>query len=149
MANQRKLLLLERLLTVQRVKRIGAEVTLAEAQQREREVQCAEDAARADSTAARDEWLDHVAQPSFSLDLLRNLSWHVLQRDEILQEAERVTTRHGEITAARRNLWQIAEAQVRHSEVSARTLHRALDRKREEKRLAEMSDRMTFGALHK
>ena len=145
MADPRKLILLDRLLSVQRAKRIGAEVTLADARERESEARSAEEVARADSRIAEERWFEHLAEPGFSLELGRNLSWHMLQSDEQVRQAECSTARRSEITAAKQGLWQIAEAQVRHSEASASRLRRAVNRKREEKRLADINDRMTFG----
>lgn len=144
MDDTRKLGRLERLLSVQRMKRIGSEAALAQAQEHEREARAAEEAAQAASQSAQAEWQDYVGRPGFSPEYSRALSSRVLKLDVQLQHAQASTMRKSEITTIKQTDWQQSEAQVRQTEASTRRMARKLERKREEARIAEIGERLTF-----
>lgn len=144
MRDRRNLGMMERLLSVQQVKRASAEAALAAARSEEQEARLAEDNARSASLTAERHWLDHLARSGFSPEYGRALSALLIERETETGQAAAATLRQGEICGEKEQVWQRSEALLRHSEAATRRLRRKVMRKHEEKSLAQLGDRLTF-----
>jgi hypothetical protein len=129
---------------VQRVRRLAAEAALQTARTSEQTARADETRARDQAEAAHREWGEHVGGTGFSPEVSRCLAAIVIEREQL---AEAAATRVGimtDLTAARQLEWQTREAQVRLSEASLKRISRKAERNREEKRLSDAADRVTF-----
>jgi hypothetical protein len=132
-----------RLASVQRVKKAAAEAALLSAQSAEAQAAAAEQEARAQSEAAQAEWSEHLAGPAFSPEFGGALAARVIGREREESSATKRSARAAEIAARRQGDWQLSEARSRSGEESLRKLRRRVRQRSEEKRLAEMADRVT------
>ena len=144
MRERARLPLMVRLAAVQRAQRASAEAQLTVARAAEAAARIAEDEARESSRAAERQWLDHVRAPGFSPEYGRALSGRLIGREEEAQAAASHVREAGEVRAGRQQEWQRQEARVQLSEASVRRLKRKLERRIEEKRMAELADRVTY-----
>jgi Tfp pilus assembly protein PilE len=144
MRDRGKLAQMTRLTAVQRARRAAAEAALHDARSGEQKVRSEEEAAQERSLAAQEQWRDHLDRPGFSPEYSRSLSTVVIAREKEGVEAAARTQRAVEISAERQADWQAREATVRLSESSLRTLRRRVNRRREENRLNEVADRITY-----
>lgn len=144
MRERGKLPLMVRLAAVQRAQRQSAQTQLAVARTAEAAARIAEEEALEGSRAAERQWLDHVGVAGFSPEYGRALSARLVGREEEAQTASLHLRNARQTCEARQSEWQTQEARVRHSENSVRRLKRRIDRRTEEKHMAELADRVTY-----
>ena len=144
MRERSKLNMMAQLSEVQRAKRTGAEAALHAARSSEKEARREEDEARDRTVAAQQQWLDHIRRSGFSPEYSRSLSVIVMARENEAADAAVRTRIASDMCLKKQSDWQAQEARVRLSEDSVRRLRRKVERRREENRLSEMSDRITY-----
>jgi hypothetical protein len=144
MRERRNLALMSRLVVVQRARRLGAEAELQRAAAAEREAREAEAEALARSAESRRDWADNLASPGFSPEFGRALSRRLLLREGEAKEAAFAADRKTEMKARSQQAWRLLEAQVRQTDGSVRRLRRKVGQLAEEKRLGELSERITW-----
>ncbi|QNA82932.1 hypothetical protein G4G27_02075 [Sphingomonas sp. So64.6b] len=96
-----------------------------------------------DMRIAQENWLDCHAQSGFAPDYSRALASRLIVRDAT---AERAGGEHREAIEAHRqqeDIWRMAEARMRSTKDRLRAAQRDAARRREEKRLDALSDRIT------
>lgn len=144
MRERDKLNMMAQLSEVQRAKRTGAEAALHAARSSEKEARREEEAARERTLAAQQQWLEHIGRSGFSPEYSSSLSIIVIARENEAAEAAVRTRIASDLCLRKQSDWQAQEARVRLSEDSVRRLRRKVERRREEDRLSEISDRITF-----
>jgi hypothetical protein len=144
MRDRGKLPLMVRLTAVQRAQRASAEAQLNVARAAEAAARIAEEEALQGSRAAERQWLDHVGAPGFSPEYGRALSTRLIGRQEEVETASLHLRNANDVCAARQGEWQKQEARVRLSEASVRRLKRKVERRTDEKGMAELADRVTY-----
>ncbi|WEJ98148.1 MAG: hypothetical protein P0Y59_14470 [Candidatus Sphingomonas phytovorans] len=133
-----------KLVAVQHVRRAAADSALAAARAAEAEALSAQQSAREAADSARDDWFAHLAEPGFAPDYARGLAGRLMQREGLAEEAD---TRHrlsADLHARRQDDWRSAEARVQLTEAQHEAARRDAARRREEKRLDALSDRVTY-----
>lgn len=132
------------LLGVQRARRAAAQAALLAARRSEDEAGARDDAARARIGEAAQEWRDCLGEAAFSPDQARLFAAGLLAA-QAESEAASLALGIARDTRLRRGQdWQRLEAQVRSGSGMLDRLRRRDQRRREERRLAELSDRVTF-----
>ena len=144
MARRGKLPMVVEMTQVQRVRRLGAEAAMAEAALASRKADEAERQAAAAAVAAREDWAEHLGGATFAPEMALALSGRFLAR--VGEEAEAAAGARDAQSdhAQKQQAWQRLEAVVRRSEQSIRQLRRGEERRKAEKRLAEVGDRTTY-----
>lgn len=143
MRDRNRLAVMTKLGIVQRAKRTGAEVALAAARGAEREADDARDEAQARVAGAHRQWLDHLADPSFSPEFAALLSGALIGRESEADGAARHVDEASDRRAERQSDWQLLEARVKSGDASLKRLRRKVAWRGEENRLAALADRTT------
>jgi len=130
------------LATLQRVSRLEAESLLIDARSRADAADA--EAARADTAEAHAEaaWQTLLAAPRFAPEWSRALAADLVQRQADAHAARETAREAAMLQDARREDWRAADARVRSADATLRTARRATERKREEKRLDTLADRI-------
>jgi hypothetical protein len=142
MRDRHNLVLMERLLTVQRVRQAASEGRLAAA--RHRETQAKEEEAKACEArnVAESHWFDHLSKPGFAPEYGRALSAMLLARERDASQATQSAEQCTQIALEREKDWQHDVALTRNGELTTKRLHRKVERKREDHRLVQLGDRL-------
>ena len=133
-----------KLVEVQHARRAIAEASLTTARDDEFEARAREARARDEATSAQDDWFSFVAGPGFAPDYARALAGRLVAREDMAAIAA------ADCDGARRahlhcqDDWRLSEAQVKLTEASLDRARRDAGRDREERRLAQLSDRVTY-----
>ena len=135
---------MDRLASVQRAKKAGAEAALLSARLAEAEASAAEEEAKARTEAAQFEWGAHLSGAAFSPEFSGALASLLIQSETEASDASGRRARAAELAARRQGDWQLSEARSRSGEEALRRLRRRVRRRAEEDRLAEMADRVTY-----
>jgi hypothetical protein len=144
MRDRRKLEVMGKLASVQRVRKAAAEAALMTARAAEAQARAEEKETKSRTEAAEREWGDHVSGAGFSPEFGGALAARIVERDAAASQAAKSAERASEITARRQGDWQLSDARSRSGEESLRKLRRRVNARIEEDRLAAMADRVTF-----
>lgn len=134
-----------KLVEVQHIRRATAEIALNIARDEEAQAFATETAATEQAHAAQDDWFGVMAEDGFSPEFARALAGRLVVRERARVEAAQDCRAAAEDHAARQQDWRLSEALVRLTETSLTRARRQAARDRDEKRLGELSDRITFG----
>lgn len=144
MHRRRDLAVMSAVLEVQHAKRLAAEVEVQQALADEKTARDASAAAERSCEAAHEEWTDYVGRPGFSPEYSRALSARLLHRESEARDAAAVADRKGDVRASKQEAWRHRQVQVRQAELSAKHIKRRVEHRRDERRLAEGNDRVTY-----
>jgi hypothetical protein len=135
---------LKSIVAVQRLRRTQAEVRAAEALHAQEAADSAADVADERTELASTEWQDHVGGPAHDPAYGRWLAERLIAR---VSEADQAQARAGlaaRVAERRNEKRQMADGTVRAGERSLKRLSAQAARRREEKRLDRVADRVTY-----
>ena len=133
-----------KLVQVQHVRRAAADMALAAAREDEARTMSLRDEARASASLAAADWSCFLAKPGFAPDYIQALAGRLLVRELTVTAATERYQNAADVHVRRQQDWRLSEALVRLSEASLDRAKRDAGRVREEKRLSELSDRVTY-----
>lgn len=129
---------------IQHARRLAAESALEVARAGEERAAESERAAREATAAAQDAWLDHLGRPGFEPEYARQLAHRLVTREAAASEAAERRRHAVDLHDHRRADWQSAEARCRATDDRLVDARRAAGRRREQRRLETLADRITF-----
>jgi hypothetical protein len=133
-----------KLVQVQHARLAIANAALVEAHEREVLARRARDTARKDALDASDDWSSFLSAPGFAPEYAYGLAARMLNREAVADEAGgRLEVAEAE-HRHRQHGWRLCQALVKLTDASLGRARRAAARTRDEKRLGELSDRITF-----
>lgn len=135
---------LEKLVVVQLVRRAAAEVALVAARDGELQAQLREATARAEASAAQDDWFLFLDRPGFAPDYARGLAARLVQREAVADQARKDRRVAADAHLDRQDDWRLSEAHAKLTEASFDRARRDAGRMREEKRINALADRVTY-----
>jgi len=133
-----------RLGAVQRAKRSAAETALVLAREDEGRIAAEADARRDELAANQGLWFDYLGRPGFAPEFARAIAVQLVTSDAAAKDANqrhRLAIAHSEECVGD---WRVAEARVRATGEELAAARRAEATRREEGRLAEFGDRVTY-----
>ncbi|MFA6114580.1 MAG: hypothetical protein WC729_11325 [Sphingomonas sp.] len=133
-----------KLVEVQRARRAAADAALAAARDGALQARAQEGVAREGASAAQDDWFAFLARTGFAPDYMRALAVRLVAREAI---ADQAAEQHRAAERAHLHCqedWRLSEAQVKLTEASLDRARRDASRDREERRLGELSDRVSY-----
>jgi len=133
-----------KLVKVQHARRAAAEAALAAARDAEMQARAREEAALDDVSVAQDDWLGFLELPGFAPDYARALAARLLAREAVAGEAREECRAADSAHLRCQEAWRLSEAYVKLTEASLARARRDAGRGREEKRLGDLSDRITY-----
>jgi len=131
------------LAAIQRVRRIVAEEAVADTRRREAEAEATEAEARTAEVHAEGAWRDLLGRPGFAPEWSRALAEDVIARQAGVDHAAAAARAAAADHEAARETWRAADARVQAADTVVRRTRRAEERKREERRLDALADRVT------
>jgi cell division septum initiation protein DivIVA len=132
------------LLEVQRARRAAAESALMSARAAEAEAREREAAAMARAAASAESWQHYLSKPGFAPDYARLLSADLVARETDAAAAGSARRTAEALHEARIDDWRQREAQLRSGTSGLADLRRDDHRRREERALAAIADRVTY-----
>jgi len=135
---------IQALLEVQRVRRAGACGAMTAAREAEAAAQAAAADAHERTEDAGRSWDEHVTGAGFDPCYGRWLADQLVSRASAQSEADEKAVLAGQLADRRQREWRSLEAQVRANEENAARLATRVERAREEQRLGQLADRVTY-----
>jgi hypothetical protein len=140
---------LAKLVQVQHARRAAAQAALVDAAEAAAQARSEEQRAVDDVGEANQDWLAAIEQRGFSPEFASALATRLIARETVLDDA-RETHRHAtDDHAHRQHGWRLTEAAAKSTEDGLSRAHRDAARNREEKRMAELSDRVTHDWMNR
>lgn len=136
-----------KLVEVQLARRAIAEGALAMARDDEFDARGREAAALDEASAAQDDWFACLAQPGFAPEYARALAARLVTREGAADTAAAACSAAHSAHLHCQDDWRLSEAQVKLTEASLDRARRDAGRNREERRLTQLSDRVTYARV--
>ncbi|PTS90561.1 hypothetical protein DBR17_01165 [Sphingomonas sp. HMWF008] len=133
-----------KLAQVQHVRKAAAEASMMAASAAETVSETEHADAEKVAVLAIGDWLGCMAQPWFEPERARDLAAVSVEREGALDAAVSAHADATELRERRVNAWRQASARVELTDTMAKDARRAAGRAREERRLTQLCDRVTF-----
>ena len=129
---------------IDRARRMAAELRLHDAHQSEDEARSGRDSAEAELQASATRWSEHLRSGRFDLALSQALAGGVVEQERAVERASTLHTESEALVERRRLEWRDFEASVQSGESLLNRGRRAIARRAEESRAAEISESTTW-----
>lgn len=133
-----------KLARVQSVRKAASEASLVAARDAEAAAASLRALAQDDAEAASEQWLAHVSAGSFQPEWARHLAMHQVARDSDAAAAATALNEAAETHLRRQGDWRAAAVRVELADALHKAARRDAATGRDERRMAGLSDRITF-----